>query len=194
MDTYQEFQRGYRKSDPTSISVLPVDTGDLSLLQEAISRWRLFLVGLFPPPRTRDLREERLDKLSMEDTERFLDVKIQISRCLGSARETILEQEFESLLNDIRRGTSHYVCRVLPDLCENSRSLLASAQRNELMKSPGDAGWVFVHELDDSLEYKDCLISQRKQLKSEMARQRSRVIHQFIRLDQMVRRSFRPSD
>ena len=190
MDIYQDLQRAHRKSDPTNISVLPVESGDLVLLQEAISRWRLFLIGLFPPPSTRDLRDERLEKLSMEDTERFLDVRIQVSRCLGSAQETILEQEFESLLNDIRRGTSHYVCRILPDLSENSRSLLASAQRNESMKSADDSGWVFVHELDDSLEYKDCLISQRKQLKSEMVRQRSRVMNQFSRLDQLVRRSF----
>ena len=198
VDTSQGYHQGNRTSDLTDISVLSVNAGDLALLREAISRWRLFLMGLFPPPSTRDLDEERLDQMSMEDTERYLDVRVQAFRCIGAVQDSILERELEALLNDIRKETYHYVTGILPDLCENSRTLLATALRNEHGEADepvesDDSGWVSLHDLDDSVEYKDCLISQRKQLKSEMVRHRSRMLHQFSRLDQLIRRVFRPA-
>jgi hypothetical protein len=197
IETRQEQRQDYSVADITDVSVIQVNVSDLVLLREAISRWRMFLMGLFPPPSTREMDSDQLDHLSMEDTERYLDARIQASRCLGGAHDTIPEREFEALFNEIRKGTYHYITGVLPDLCENSRSLMVSAQYHDILESvdgTGDSGWVSLHELDDSLEYKDCLISQRKQLKSEMIRQRSRVTHQFSRLDQLVRRCFRPAD
>ncbi len=175
-----------------SCHAVPADS--LRQLESSIRAWREYLLVLFPPPSTRDLTEDALSRIEMVDTEHYLDTRIQVSQCLVAVRDSELEKLFEEALGGLRRVSSHYFHRILPDICDNNRSLLASVHHDHIAEHADDSGWVDPHVLEDSVEYKDCLISQRKQLKTAMVRHRARVANQFSLLETLVRHSFRGGD
>lgn len=172
---------------------LPISAEDSRLLSDAIQRWKRFLLSLFAVTSTRGLDDDRLDSLSIEDTERYLDVRIRLTSCLGAGGDRELEAEFDRLLGNIRKCAYHFTTVVLPNLRENSRSLLLAAAHHESQREQNPEftpEMVVPKELDDSNEYKDCLVTERRQLKSEIFRHQARLVHLMSELERTVENSF----
>ena len=167
-----------------------VEAGDLSLLVDAIHRWDKFLEKVYVVPTVEYLTSDVLEQLSLEDTEFYLDVKIQLTQCFRSLRDTSLKEKFEDICGRIRNLTYHHISSTLPQLADNSRSLIELAHQDGKIL-PGEGvyklDWVPSPDLLMSQEYKDCLVQERKQLKSEIVRQRSKVKSQITRLLKLIR-------
>ena len=165
---------------------------DLTHLSDAIRSWDQFLLKIFTIPVASKLTNDVLNQMSLEDTEHYLDVKIQLSHCLSAFQDAALEQKFDEMCGEIRKLTYHYTSTILPNLIDNSRSLIELAHKDDHHWSSGivDMDWIHSPELEVSQEYKDCLVLQRKQLKSEIVRQHSKIKSQFSGLKKDIRESF----
>lgn len=176
-----------------ALSRYQIDINQLTLLNDAINHWDQFLDKVFIIPTTGKLTTDILDLKSLEDTEHYLDVKIQLSQCLKTLQSAELEQKFEDICGAIRKTTYHQISTNLPQFADNSRSLVELAQKNDRIITDGDdskSGWMPSPDLEVSQEYKDCLVQERRQLKSDIIRQRSKVKSLIERLKKEVNRSF----
>lgn len=192
------------ETDPTAVDArlsggaeFRISAEDSQMLSDAIQRWKRFLLSLFAVTSTRGLDEDRLDQLSIEDTERYLDVRIRLVSNLGSHGDADLAGEFESLLGNIRKCTYHFTTVVLPNLRENSHSLLLAAAHHESNRDNAtERGLDLIAPdgLDNSNEYMDCLVLERRQLKSEIFRHQARLVHLLSELERAVERNFVASD
>ncbi|MGI9317379.1 MAG: hypothetical protein ACR2QW_08625 [bacterium] len=172
-----------------------VDVNDLALLLDAINYWDQFLDRVFIVPTAENMSADILEQMSLEDAEYYLDVKIQLSQCLRTVQGRELKQRFEDMCGRIRKATYHHISTTLPQFADNSRSLLELAHKDD--RNLSDSGvskldWVPSPDLVMSQEYKDCLVLERKQLKSEAIRQRSLVKSQIVRLIKEIRGNFFP--
>lgn len=175
------------------LSRYQIDVNQLTLLHRVISRWDQFLGELFIIPTPRSLTADAINLMSLEDTEHYLDVKIQLSQCLTVVQSVELEQKFENICGAIRKATYHQISTNLPQFADNSRSLVELAQKNDRTVTDSDVlklGWMPSPDLEVSQEYKDCLVQERRQLKSDFIRQRSKVQSLIERLKKEVNRSF----
>lgn len=175
------------------LSRYQIDVNQLALLRGAISRWDQFLGKLFIVPTPRSLTADAINLMSLEDTEHYLDVKIQLSQCLTVVQSVELEQKFENICGAIRKATYHQISTNLPQFADNSRSLVELAQKDDRIITDNDVsklGWMRSPDLEVSQEYKDCLVQERRQLKSDFIRQRSKVNSLIERLKKEINRSF----
>lgn len=181
----------------TGGSVLPrhhIKSNDLTLLIESIDRWDRFLSRVFIIPMAGHMTAEILEKISLEDTEHYLDVKIQISQCLKTIQSAELERKFDEMCGGIRKATYHHISTTLPNLTDNARSLIELAHRDDPLfgESVPSLEWADSPDLELSQEYKDCLVLERKQLKSEVMRQRSSVRSQIVSLKKEINDNLYP--
>ena len=170
-----------------------VEAGDLTLLVDAIHRWEKFLEKVFIVPTAEYLTADVLEQLSLEDTEFYLDVKIQLTQCARGVKDATLKEKLEDVCGRIRNETYHHISSILPQLADNSRSLIELAhQDGRVLSGEGvyKLDWVPSPDLLMSQEYKDCLVQERKQLKAEIKRQRAKVKSQIVRLLKMIRGNF----
>ena len=170
-----------------------VDTKDLTLFVDAIIRWEQFINKIFTYPTKGSLSTDLLERLALEDTEHYLDIKIQLSQCMRMADEVVLQHKLEDICETIRKSTYHHVSTVLPHLAENNRSLIELANKGEQSvfgKSLSKYELLSSPDLEISQEYKDCLVLQHKQLKTEMEKQGRKVKTQVLHLKKVVKESF----
>ncbi len=113
----------------------PVKSKDLETLNGSIEKWSQFLRHVFLGSSLGYVSEEDLEHLSLEDTELYLDVKIQLSRCLSSVQDDILANRLEMICNDIRKNSYKFITTTLPVLNENSRHLVEMKQNAGMMNN-----------------------------------------------------------
>ena len=189
----------YRSPGDVSVirghAVITVAEGDLAQLHDVIDRWERFLDIVFSHPSTRKMDADMLERLSMEDAERYLDVKIQLSQCLGSSGNEALQEAFDERFNAIRRVTYRYITKDLPALCENSRSLIALARgrgQPENAESSTETGGFSTGSMDPGLRYKDGLVLRRQKLKTRISLQQSEVSEQLADLRSVIGKQLQP--
>ncbi len=183
-------------SDHHALARCPVDTDKLTLLQYAIRQWDHFLARVFIIPTTEILNADTLDQMSLEDTEHYLDVKIQLSQCLRRVQNPALERKFDDICSKIRKATYHHISTILPNFADNRRSLVELARKNNQAVFEGNVSnmkWMSSPDLELSQEYKECLVLERKQLKLDLVRQRSLVRSLLEHLKKEVNKSLIPS-
>lgn len=167
-----------------------IEARDLTLLVDAIKRWDEFLQKVYVVPTAEYLTADVLEQLSLEDTEFYLDVKIQLTQCVRAVNDATLKEKLEDVCGRIRNETYHHITSTLPQLADNSRSLIELAhQDGRVLSGEGvyKLDWVPSPDLMMSQEYKDCLVQERKQLKAEIIRQRAKVKSQIVRLLKIIR-------
>jgi hypothetical protein len=175
------------------LSRYQIDVNQLSLLHRAISRWDQFLGELFIIPASHNLTADAINLMSLEDTDHYLEVKIQLFQCLTVVQSAELEQKFENICGAIRKITYHQISTNLPRFADNRRGLVELAQKNDRIITDSDVsnlGRMPSPDLGVSQEYKDCLVQERRQLKSDFIRQRSMVKSLIERLKKKVNRRF----
>jgi hypothetical protein len=168
-----EVQDGSNRQD---MARYPVDTDKLRQLHYAVRQWDHFLAQVFIIPTTEILTADDLDLMSLEDTEHYLDVKIQLSQCLRQAKDPALELKFDGICAKIRKATYHHISTILSNFADNRRSLVELARKNNQVIVDGSVSnmhWMSSPDLELSEEYKECLVLERKQLKLDLVRQRS---------------------
>ncbi|MGI9317621.1 MAG: radical SAM protein [bacterium] len=180
-------------SEPKDLPRYQIDADDLTLLLDAIKRWDQFLGRIFITPTANNMGSDVLEQMSLEDTEYYLDLKIKLSQCLKTAQDEALNHKLEDICGRIRKITYHHISITLPQLVDNSHSLLELALKDDRISSKSlvsQADWTSSPDLEMSQEYKDCLLLEGKQLQSEITRQRSIVKSQIAHLVREVRRNF----
>ncbi|MBX2870436.1 MAG: hypothetical protein KTR18_17270 [Acidiferrobacterales bacterium] len=170
-----------------------VDVSDLAVLIVAINRWDRFLDGVFFKPVKGILTDEMIEELSLEDSQHYLDVQIQLSQCLRNVNDPELVQHFETICREVKKSSYQLISTTLRNLADNKRSLVELGNKDEhvlqtIDKTTGQ--WLHAADLEVSLEYKDCLLQQRKQLKSEMVGQKSNLKSQVVKLKDKLRDCF----
>jgi len=166
---------------------------DFALLIDAINRWDRFLDRVFVIPGTGYISADELSQMSLEDTEHYLDVKIQLSQCIRTLEGAVPEKKFEDICGGIRKATYQHISATLRNLSDNRRSLIELAHKDDhpfAESSVSAVAWMPSADLEMSLEYKDCLVQERNQLKSDVIRQRSKAKSLIVRLLQEVRTNF----
>ena len=175
------------------LSRYQIDVNQLALLHHAISRWDQFLGELFIIPAPRNLTADAINLMSLEDTDHYLEVKIQLFQCLTVVQSSELEHEFENICGAIRKATYHHISTNLPRFADNSRGLVELSQKNDRIITDSDVsklGWMPSPDLAVSQEYKDCLVQERRQLKSDFIRLRSKVKSLIEHLKKKANRRF----
>ena len=173
---------------------LPVSEDDLALLNNAVDRWDRFLRMLFSMPSKADISNEILERMSLEDADLYLDLKIQLAQCLKSTKDTGIEQKFVDICGEIRKSTYHHISTTLPNLADNNRSLMELAHNDDHVlanQDDNDMDWLASPALETSVEYKDCLVQERKQLKIEFVRKQARARVLFSDLRKEIESMFR---
>ncbi len=158
--------------------VQPPDDSDHGQLLSAMDRWERFLNIVFTHPSTRKLDSETLERFAREDAERYLDVKIQLSRCQDDDSGQGLETHFDERFRAIRQVTYQYITTELPGLCENSRDLMALAKGGTeavSVRRLADAGLTSTPGVGINRKHKDRLVLQRQKLKRVISRQHADV-------------------
>ena len=170
-----------------------VDVSDLAVLIVAINRWDRFLDGVFFQPVKGLLTDEIIEELSLEDSQHYLDVQIQLSQCLRNIDDPELVQRFEEICRGIKKSSYQLISTTLRNLADNKRSLVELGNKDEhklhtVDKTTGQ--WLHAADLEVSIEYKDCLLQQRKQLKKEVVGQKSSLKSQVLNLKGALRDCF----
>ena len=175
-------------------ATLTVSEADVSQLREVIDRWERFLDIVFSHPSTRKMDQDVLERLSMEDAERYLDVKIQLSQCIGSSGNESLQAYFDDRFNAIRRLTYRYITKDLPALCDNSRNLMALARGRAQPAGPGQSNESTDNGsgVDPGLRYKDGLVLRRQKLKTRISRQQAEVSQKIQDLRKVIAEQLQP--
>ena len=167
----------------------PVKPNDLEALNEAIERWGQFLRHVFLGSSLGYVTKENLDQLSLEDTELYLDVKIQLSQCMASVQDDILANRLEMICNDIRKNSYKFISTTLPMLNENSRNMVEMKHHTGFMKTGTDKS-VFVSaspsDLDTGDDYRESIVLRRKQIMAVINRQHRDVIHQLAQIKSKI--------
>jgi len=180
--------------DPAAIAGTRVDVNEFAHLIVAINRWDKFLDRVFLVPINGKLTEEVLEKLSLEDSQYYLDLQIQLSQCLSKVENDKLMGSLEEICRSIKKESYKLISTTLKNLVDNKHSLLELGHKDEHLTSSGTNSprktLVGQPDLEVSLEYKDCLLEQRKQLKLEIAGQKSEIKSQITRLKTALRTNF----
>jgi hypothetical protein len=167
----------------------PVKSDDLESLNEAIERWGQFLRHVFLGSSLGYVTKENLDQLSLEDTELYLDVKIQLSQCMGSVQDDILANRLEMICNDIRKNSYKFISTTLPMLNENSRNMVELKHQTALIRTESDKSLYVggtTSDLDSSVDYQESIALRRKQIMAAINRQHRDVIHQLAQLKSKI--------
>ena len=153
----------------------PVKPSDLEELNASIEKWSQFLRHVFLGSSLGYISEEDIEQLSLEDTERYLDVKIQLSRCFSSVQDDILANRLETICNDIRKNSYKFISATLPVLNENSRHMVEMKNNTGMMNN-------IATNVNPTGEYNQNLSMQRKKVMSTSNRQHRDVIHGLAQL------------
>lgn len=167
----------------------PVKPADLEALNASIERWSQFLRHVFLGSSLGYVSEDDLEQLALEDTELYLDVKIQLSRCMSSVQDDILANRLEMICNDIRKNSYKFVTTTLPVLNENSRNLVELKNNTGLVKTMGQSMLVTGtpnNSMDAAGEYQQNLSMQRKKVMAMINRQHRDVIHSLAQLNTKI--------
>lgn len=178
----------------TGPTAFTVSEAELSQLREVIDRWERFLDIVFSHPSTRKMDQDVFERLSMEDAERYLDVKIQLSQCIGAAGNESLQAHFDDRFNAIRRLTYRYITKDLPALCDNSRNLMALARGRAQSEGPDQSNESAATGagVDPGLRYKDGLVLRRQKLKTRISRQQAEVLQKIQDLRKVIAEQLQP--
>ena len=99
----------------------PVKSSDLDSLNGAIERWSKFLRSVFLGSSVGYVAPEKLHQMSLEDTEFYLDVKIQLSQCMAGVQDDILANRLEMICKDSRKNSYRFLSNTMPMLNENPK-------------------------------------------------------------------------
>ncbi len=164
----------------------PVKSGDLDALNSAIERWSQFLRHAFLGSSIGFITPENLQQLSLEDTELYLDVKIQLSQCMVGVQDDIMANRLEMICNDIRKNSYRFLTNTLPMLSENSRQIVESKHHTGFLKDQANRNLGTGGRLDDSAEKDSDLAGTRKQIMALINRQHRDVIHNLAKLNHKI--------
>lgn len=166
-----------------------VKSDELESLQASLDRWGQFLRNIFLGSSLGYVSKDSLDQLALEDTELYLDVKIQLSQVLSSIQDDILANRLEMICNTIRKNSYQFLTTSLPLLNDNSRRMVERKNQSGFLRSGNDkaasfatGGGAGVHgDLNQ-----DELPGQRKQVMSTINRQHRDVIHNLAELNKKI--------
>ncbi len=152
-----------------------IKSRDLESLKDAIERWSAFLHHVFLNAGQKSISQEDLQQIALEDTELYLDIKIELSTCMNSVEDDNVANQLEMLCNAIRKNSYNFIAMVLPKL--NGSSSLQVVDNNpytEVAQPPqgrsritgssrNKAGPDFAREREFSLNRKKSLFLIQKQ-------------------------------
>lgn len=165
----------------------PVKSGDLEALNGAIETWSRFLRHVFLGSSVGYIAPENMQQLSLEDTELYLDVKIQLSQCMAGVQDDILANRLEMICNDIRKNSYRFLTNTLPMLSENSRHIVESKHHTGFLKNEANQTVAMtVGRLDDGGDHDTDLAATRKQIMALINRQHRDVIHNLAKLSHKI--------
>ncbi len=164
----------------------PVRSSDLESLNEAIGRWGQFLRNIFLNSSVGYIAEENLQKLSLEDTELYLDVKIQLSQCMANVQDDILANRLEMICNEIRKNSYRFLSNTLPMLNENSRQMVESKHQAGFLRTESSRNLTTGGRFNSSAEQDSDLASRRKKIMTQVNRQHRDVIHNLAQLNHKI--------
>ena len=165
----------------------PVKAGDLDALNSAIERWSQFLRHAFLGSSIGYITPENLQQLSLEDTELYHDVKIQLSQCMVGVQDDIMANRLEMICNDIRKNSYRFLTNTLPMLSDNSRQIVESKHHTGFLKNQANRNLgVTGGRIDDSAEKDTDLAGPRKQIMALINRQHRDVIHNLAKLNHKI--------
>lgn len=176
-------------ADYQELSRYHFDTNDLDPLLDAINRWDQFLDRVFIVPTVESVTSDMLEQISLEDTEHYLDVKIHLTQCLRTLQDTAQKQKIVDMCEGIRKVTLHHISTNMPQLVDNFHSATEPAHKDaQDFSDNGDSELdsTQLSELKTGQESKDFLMAKRKQLESEMTRDRNEVKSRITRFIEEV--------
>ena len=167
----------------------PIKGDDLASLNRAIEHWEQFLRHVFLGSSLGYVTRENLQQLTLEDTELYLDVKIQLSQCMVPVQDDILANRLEMICNDIRKNSYRFVSTTLPMLSENSRTLVEIKHQHGLLKTDGDKSLYVggnTATIQVGVDEKESATYRRKQIMAAINRQHRDVIFLLTELKNKI--------
>ena len=164
----------------------PVKSSDLESLNGAIERWSKFLRSVFLGSSVGYVAPEKLHQMSLEDTEFYLDVKIQLSQCMAGVQDDILANRLEMICNDIRKNSYRFLSNTMPMLNENSRLMVENKHQTGLIKSQSNKVLSSGGRIDSDVEQDSDLSARRKKIMVLVNRQHRDVIHNLAQLNHKI--------
>jgi len=167
----------------------PVKPDDLQSLNESIERWGQFLRHIFLGSSVGYVNTEVLEQYTLEDTELYLDVKIQLSQAMASVQDDILANRLEMICNEIRKNSYKLISSTLPMLNENSRNLVELKDNSGLIKTQSDKT-LYVgatrRSVNGGSDHQEGLSLRRKQIMAVINRQHRDVIQNLAQLSSKI--------
>jgi radical SAM enzyme (TIGR01210 family) len=166
------------------------DSNDLDHLLDAINRWDQFLDRVFFVPAVENMTSDMLEQISLEDTEHYLDVKVHLTQCLRTVQDVAQKQNIVDMCESIRKVTLHYISTTLPQLVDIIHCVIEpahNAAQTFYGTGVSEAGPVPNPGLETDQQSEGLPILKRKQLESEMIRDRNKVKSRITRFIEEVR-------
>ena len=165
-----------------------VKSDELESLQGSLERWGQFLRNIFLGSSLGYVSRDSLDQLALEDTELYLDVKIQLSQAMSGIQDDILANRMEMICNAIRKNSYQFLTTSLPALNDNSRQMVERKNQTGLLRTQSEKA-LFVSASSSTSaggEQETELSIERRQIMSTINRQHRDVIHQLAELNKKI--------
>lgn len=166
-----------------------VKSDDLESLQNSLDRWGQFLRNVFLGSARGYINQDSLDQLALEDTELYLDVKIQLSQILSSIQDDILANRLEMICNTIRKNSYQFLTTSLQVLNNNSRQMVEHKNQSGLLKTETNRP-LYVNTTGVGApgtdEEQNEIAVRRKQIMLTINRQHRDVIHHLAQLNKKI--------
>ncbi len=160
-------------------SLNSINSKELESLKNSVESWGEFLRNVFLSSTQGYISNEAAAEIALRDTELYLDVKIQLSQCMGSVTDQGPVREIDQVCSEIRKISYNFVAVTIPKLSDNSRQLVEMKQNPALHQSESI-------DSPSSLAHQDDLTINRKQVMTQVQRQHREVIRQLYRLNRKI--------